>query len=141
MCNCCSTKCTVVLLATAATGNITLPESNRLRNGRVRSVSMRRLNGVTAKANNGATLVPDTVTISAHLSLLSANGTEIWQMPLQNLQRDFNSPEPLRCDIRNIDPTQSTIIFDTGAAGWDATQVFEIMFELDCNDCGTITTA
>lgn len=137
MCNnCCKTKCTVVLLATTASAQITLPESNRIRNGRVLAISMRRLNGVAAKANNGATLAVDTVTISAHLSLKNANGTEVWQMPLQYLQRDFNAPEPLRCDIRNIDPTQSTITLDTGATGYSATAVFEFLFELECDDCG-----
>ena len=136
MCNCCPTKCTTVLLATTSSGSITLPESNRIRKGIIRSVAMRRLNGVAAKAYNGQLLAVDTVTISAHLSLKDANGTEIWQMPLQYLQRDFNDTAWQKCNIRNIDPTQSTITLDTGAAGYLATSVFELTFELDCDECG-----
>jgi hypothetical protein len=137
MCNCCSTQCTIVLNAPASASVISLPESNRIRGGRVRSISTRRLGSATGKASNGATLVSDAVMETAHLKILSANGTEIWEMPLHYLMRDYNSPAPTKCDIRGIDPTQCQITFDTSVSGYAATQVFEIIFELDCNACGT----
>lgn len=139
MCNC-KTQCTLVVLVTAASTSVALPETNRLTNGIIKGIGMRRLNGVAAKAYTGQTLTPDAVVASAHLSLNNTNGTQILQLPLQYLQRDFNSPEWMKVnDLRNIDLTQSTITLDIGAAGWAATQVFELTFEVECDNCGIPT--
>jgi len=137
MCNCCGSKCTVMVLVTTSSGQLTLPETNRITNGVVKGIGMRRLNGVAATANNGTTLAVDAVVMSAHLSLKTSNGTEVLAIPMQYLQRDFNSPEWMKVNnLENIDLTQSTVVLNTGAAGYLATSVLEILFEIDCDGCG-----
>jgi hypothetical protein len=82
-------------------------------------------------------LAVDTVVMSAHLSLKNANGTEVFAIPLQYLQRDYNSPDWMRVDdLRNIDLTQSLVTIDTTAVGYSSSSVLEILFEIDCDGCG-----
>lgn len=135
MCNCCAHKCFITLSAIAASGNIQFPDSARIRDGRITSVNVRRSGAATLKNESQQVLVPDTVVNTAYLVVKNKNGTEIFKGPLSMLQRDYNAPEPLRVNWQGVDPTQSNIIFDTTAAGYAATQVFEITFGLDCDDC------
>lgn len=96
-----------------------------------------RVAGATLYSPTGAVLAADTVTQSSYLSLVNENGTELQKIPLTHLQRDYNGPEPLRVNLKDIDPTQSKIIIGSlSAAGYSATASILITFGLDCDNCG-----
>ena len=127
-------KCFITLETLTNSGNVSLPDSARIRTGKITSVLLRRSGTLTLKTVNGTTVASDAVIGTAHLRLRDQNGQEITApIPLSSLQRDFNSPEPLAVDWTNVDPTQSTITLDF--AGATATQAIEIVFGLDCEIC------
>lgn len=133
---CCNKKhkCFITLLTLTNGANIGLPDSNRIREGKITSVFLRRSGTLTLKAYNGATVATDAVVGTAHMTLKDKNGMEITSpIPLSSLQRDFNSPEPIAVDWSNIDPTQTAIVLDGAAA--TASHVIEIIFGLECNNC------
>lgn len=135
MCGCKNNQCFITLSPVASAPTINLPENMRLRNNRVISMQIRRLGGVAATNVTGATLAPDTVIMSAYLTLKTQNGTAITDpIPLQMLMRDYNSPDPMPVSYEQIDPVQSTITLNTAAAGYAVTQVIEITFGIEC-DC------
>lgn len=97
---------------------------------------MRKSGSGTLKNNQGQTLAADAVINTAHLQLKDVNGFAIGdQIPLNLLQRDVNSPEPLAVKWKNIDPTQCVITLDTSAAGYSATAVIELIWGMDCDSC------
>ena len=137
MCGC-KAECFITLSTVIGSATVNLPESMRLRNSKIISMWMRRLGSSTATNINGQTIAPDTVVLSAYLTLKNQNGTAIHDpIPLQLLQRDFNSPEPLAINLyEQIDPIQSQITLNTSASGYVATDVIEIVFGLKCDGCG-----
>lgn len=137
MCDCCANECIVTLSTLANAANVNLPDSSRVKNSVVKSILVRRSGGATLKDANGRTLAADTVIAQAHLRLVNLNGFAITDtIPLSVLQRDYNSPDAFRCKYKNIDPTQCVVIVNTGASGYDATHVVEIVFGLECQECG-----
>lgn len=132
MCKNCH-DCFITLQVVTSGAILNLPDNQRLRQNKIKAISMRRVAGGTYLSKTGATLAADTVTATAHLSLKNANGTELLDMPLTQLQRDYNNPEPLCVDYEQVDPTASTIVLSTSASGYSATAVFEITFEISCN--------
>lgn len=137
MCDCCANKCIVTLSTLANSSNVNLPDSSRVRESTVNSILVRRSGSGTLKDVNGRTLAADTVIATAHLKLVDKNGFAITDsIPLSVLQRDYNSPDAFRCKYQNVDPTQTVVKLDTGASGYDATHVVEIVFGLDCEACG-----
>jgi len=136
MCNC-KHQCTITLSATTDAANINLPDSSRIRRGTVNYIALRKSGSSTLKNVNGATLAADTVVDTAHLRVVNLNGFAVCDpIPLSFLQRDANSPEPYAVKWKDIDPTQCVITLDTGASGYSATDVIEIIFGLDCQECG-----
>jgi hypothetical protein len=136
MCNC-KHQCTITLSATTSGAVLNLPDSSRIRNGRVNYIALRKSGAATLKNVNGQTLAADTVINTANLRVVNLNGFAICDpIPLSFLQRDANSPEPYAVDWQNVDPTQCVITLDTSAAGYSATAVVEIIFGLDCQECG-----
>jgi len=138
MCNCNERhKCFLTISAVTSGSVITLPDNARIRDGHVRSISVRRANGQVLLNNLGQQLASDGVIYTAHLNLVDGSGSPLAQMPVQNLWRDTNYPEPLATNNwKNIDPTQSTITLSTGASGYNAAHVIELVFELnECPNC------
>jgi len=116
-------------------GNLRLPDVAEIRDGNIRSIWLRRAAGGTLITRMGDTVAADTVIATAHLTLVNQKMVQVAIIPLQSLQRDFNSPEPLATDenvYAGVDLSRSSIVLDTNAAGYSATAVIEIMFEYDC---------
>lgn len=134
---CCKHKCFITLETLTNAANVTLPDNSRIRDGKITSILLRRADGGTLKSPLGRTLAADTVIATAHATFRNKNGLAITDpVPLSMLQRDYNSPEPLAVSWTDVDPTQTTIVIDTGAAGYNAAHVIEIVFGLDCDQCG-----
>lgn len=131
MCGKCE-SCTVPVSVLASGSNITLPDVDRLSKGTIRTILVRRSNGVTLKNINGQTLAADTVIATAHLRLTTKNGAETLVYPLSALQRDVNSPEALCVNLPEISLASSGIVLDTTASGYNAAHVIEIVFGIDC---------
>lgn len=127
--------CTVVQSILTNSGNLSLPDSNRISDNDVMALLLRRSGSSTLKDISGRTLAADTVINTAHLKLNNKNGKELAQIPLSVLQRDYNSPAPLPVDWKEVDPTQCSIVLDTTAAGYDATHVIELIWFYPCKDC------
>lgn len=135
MCKKCH-RCFVPLEVLTDSADISMKDNKRISGGKITSLMLRRSGSVTLLALSGKTVAPDTVINTAHLTLRNANGTELITYPLSALQRDYNSPEPLCLDgLTGIDLASSTIKLSTGAAGYSAAHVIELIFGLDCDDC------
>lgn len=132
---CCNkNRCFITLEAlTPTSGTTVLPDNNRINNGQVVSIMMRRSGGATLKTAKGTTVASDAVVGTAHIVLVNNNGQKMFDpLPLSTLQRDYNNPAPLPVDLTGLDLAQSTITFDgTGAT---ATHCFEIIFGLACDE-------
>jgi hypothetical protein len=134
---CCKEECTVILEVTTSSTVMQLPESNRIRNGVVRSIRVPRPGSLTLYTPNGGTMATEAVLASSYLSLVNSNGTEIVKIGLIHLMRDYNDGSPFQCRYDSIDPTQSKIILgSTSASGYSATAVIPITFGLACTECG-----
>ena len=127
-------QCFITLQTLTSAATVSLPDSARIRNGKVTSIFLRRSGTLTLKTAQGTTVASDAVIGTAHLTLKDLNGNELTSpIPLSSLQRDFNAPEPLHVMYEGIDLMQSTIVLDFAAA--TATQCIEIIFGLDCAQC------
>lgn len=133
MCKNCH-ECFITLTTLTDAATVALPDSARIRNGKVTSVFLRRSGSATLKTAAGIVVASDAVIGTAHLTLKNTNGEDITSpIPLSSLQRDYNNPEPLCVSWRNIDLTQSSIALDLAAA--TATQAIEVVFGLECKHC------
>jgi len=130
----CTTKCLncviPVSVVTAAEIN-QVPYTERINNNKVTHIWVRTASGVQ-KDVNGNTLAASGVIKTAHLRLMSADGNEQWKIPIESLQRDTNYPEPFCVGNLDIDSSQCQIILDTGASGYSATAVIELLFGIVC---------
>ena len=127
-------KCFITVEALTSSGSVNLPDSTRIRNGKVTSIQLRRSGALTLKTSKGVTVATDAVIGTGHLILKDSNGTEITSpLPLSSLQRDYTSPEPLAVSWVNVDLTQSNIVFDASVV--NAAHAVEITFGLDCDNC------
>jgi hypothetical protein len=136
MCNC-KHQCTITLSTPTNGASLNLPDSSRIRDGVVSYIALRKAGGATLKNVNGQTLAADTVVNTAHLKVVNKNGFAICDpIPLSFLQRDANAPDPYPVKWQEVDPTQCVITLDTGAGGYSATAVIEIIFGIDCQACG-----
>lgn len=125
-------QCFITLQTTTNSTQISLPDSSRIRNGKVTSIMLRRSGTLTLKSATGATLASDATIGTASIVVKDLNGNEITApLPLSVLQRDYNSPEPLAVNWASVDLTQTTITIIPA----NATDVVEIIFGLDCDTC------
>ena len=115
-----------------ASSNIALPENAKLNKKRITSIAVRKA-GSGKKSVTGKTLASAGVIATAHLKLVNEQGDFLTNIPVEMLERDANSPEHLRVDWKNIGTTQSSIVLDTAASGYDAAHVIEIVFGYDCS--------
>lgn len=128
-------KCFITIQTLTNAATVSLPDNVRIRKGRVTSVQMRQSADVL-KSVQGTTLAVQAVINTAHVYFKDSNGKEIAApMPLNTLQRNLSSPEPLAVNWTNVDPTQTQIILDTAAVGYSATACFEFIFGIDCDNC------
>ena len=88
---------------------------------------------------DGNIIAADTVVSGIHLQIYNSNGTLIAEMPLTQLQRDYNSPEPYRVAWKDIETTQCKIYIKTSATGYNANHFVELIWELECDQCGIVT--
>lgn len=119
--------------------NVKLVDVAEIRESRLRSIMLRRLGSLVGVSATGATLAPDTVIATAHLVLVNSRNVQIMNpIPLQLLQRDYNAPEPYQLDpavYAGVDLSRSYILLSTGAAGYVASNVIELVFEYECDIC------
>lgn len=125
-------KCFLVIEVATASNSVALPTNQILENRQITSVGIRKA-ASGQKSRTGKTLAAAAVMATAHIKLADASGTAIADLPLNMLERDANSPEHLRVNWQKIAPSQSTIVLDTAAAGYDATHVIELVFGYDCS--------
>lgn len=127
---CCTDKNILTAEVVTSASILQLPTSanDRIKNSRLTSVWVPRSGTTTLKTPLGATVAADTVLATAYLSLKDINGKEIIQIPFWQIMRDYNSPEPLRLALDNVDLTQSTIKLDTTATGYNAAHAILITF-------------
>ena len=131
MCGC-KHQCFITLQTLTNSTQISLPDSSRIRNGRVTSIMMRRSGSLTLKTAQGTTVASDATIGTGSIVVKDLNGNEITApLPLSVLQRDYNEPEPLAVNWSSVDLTQ-TVITITPA---NATDAVEIIFGLDCDTC------
>ena len=112
-----------------------LQDIAEIRDGRIRSIWLRRSGSATLLTRLGTTVAADTVIDTAHLTLVNQKTKQVMVIPLSTLQRDYNAPEPFAVDpdvYDGIDLSRSTITLSTSAAGYNATHAIEIMFEYEC---------
>lgn len=138
MCNC-KYQCGQIFEVTTSSANVAFPESNRVRDSRVTSVMVMKAGGTAVLSPTGKSLAVDLVLNSSYAYFVNSNGTQIAQIPLAHLVRDFNAPDPLQVNWQEIDLTQSYIVINTGVAGYSATAVFVFTIGFDCNACGVST--
>lgn len=128
--------CSEAIQVVTATANLKLPDSAEIRDGKIKSITLRRLGSDTGLSATGGNLAADTVISTAHLTLINAKNVQVMKsMPLSLLQRDYNNPEPYQVNpdvFSGIDLSRSSITLDTGATGYLATDVIELIFEYDC---------
>lgn len=136
MCNTCY-ACSISISVQTNAAVVYIPQTNRLDGAKLLSVFIRRNPSGVRKDDQGKTLAADSVINTAHLHLFNKNGTEVLQMPLEALQRDFNSPKPLSLCRREIDTASSYIRLDPTASGYNADHVIELVCEYECPQiCG-----
>ncbi len=123
--------CVIATSTQTASDTNELKYSERLNKKRLTHVWMRVAGGVQ-KDKSGATLASLGVIKTAHLKLVDGTGNEVWTMPLESLQRDFNGPDPLCIRNLNIDSSQCVITLDTGASGYNAAHVIELLWGIEC---------
>lgn len=137
--SCCKGHSCTKTIETVTSGSIIkFPDVAEIRDGKIKSITMRRMGSLTGYSATGATLAADTVIAGAHMQLINANNRIIQQIPLMQLQRDYNSPEPYQTDpniFAGIDLSRTIINLNTSAAGYSATAVIEMTFEYDCENC------
>lgn len=128
---CCENKCIVTIEVTTSGGSFALPTNKIIETRRITSVGIRKA-ASGQKSKSGKTLAAAAVIATAHLKLVDSSANFLAELPLGMLERDANSPEHLRVNWQDIGTSQSTVSLDTGASGYDAAHVIELIFGYDC---------
>jgi len=140
MCNCkCKHRCTELQQVITAGPQNFLPDDTRIRRNLINSVYIQPSDpagSLTYLSPQGKTLASWSVLNSSYLYVYNQNGTRIATIPLAELIRTTEAPEPLAVSWKEVDPTQSYILVNTTAAGYDATHAIMIMWGLECDECG-----
>lgn len=138
MCNC-KHRCVELLEIVTSAAQVFLPDNSRIRENLVTSIRVKpsdpagSLTFLSPQARNIASW---SVLNSSYFHAVNQNGTTIARISVDALIRTTYSPEPLRVEWLEIDPTQSFIQINTTAAGYSATAAIVIEFGLACNECG-----
>lgn len=139
MCNCCEHRCTELQEVVTAAQNNYLPDDTRIRRNLITSVYIQPSDPagtLTYLSPLGRNLASWSVLNSSYLFVYNQNGTRLATIPLAALIRTTQDQEPLRVSWQEVDPTQSYIMVNTGAADYSATAAIVVMWGLECNECG-----
>ncbi len=138
MCNC-KHRCTELQeIVTAAAQNF-LPDDTRIRRNLITDVYIQPSDpagSLTFLSPLGRNLASWSVLNSSYLYVFNQNGTRIATLPLAALIRTTQDQEPLAVSWKEVDPTQSYIKVNTGAAGYSATAAIVLVWGLACDECG-----
>jgi len=139
MCNCCEHRCFELQEIVTSAAQVFLPDDTRIRTNLITSVYIQPSDpagSLTYLTPLGRTSATWSVLNSSYLYVKNQNGTTLAPIPLAALIRTTEAPEPLKVSWQQIDPTQSYIRINTGAAGYSATHAIMIMWGLKCDECG-----
>ncbi|MEZ4925573.1 MAG: hypothetical protein R3A50_04805 [Saprospiraceae bacterium] len=133
---CCKDKCQYTTEVLTSGSVFALPQSaqDRIAKGHVTSIWTPRSGSNTLKTKMGRTVANDTVLATAHLTLKNADGNELLVVPFWKFMRDYNSPDPMPCNLKDVDLAQSTINLDSGDTNFNAAHAIEITFGFDCEN-------
>lgn len=139
MCKCCEHRCFELQEIVTSAAQVFLPDDTRIRTNLITSVSIQPSDPagtLTYLSPLGRTLASWSVLNSSYLYVFNQNGTRIAPIPLINIIRTTESPEPLKVSWQQIDPTQSFIKINTAAAGYNAAHAIMLSWGLACDECG-----
>ena len=138
MCNCCRHRCFELQEIVTSAAQVNLPDDTRIRTNKLKSLYVQPSDpagSLTYLTPLGRTIATWSVLNSSYLYAYNQNGTRIATLPLAQLIRTTESPEPFAIDWQQVDPQQSFIKINTGAAGYAATHAIVLVWEIDCNEC------
>lgn len=138
MCQC-KHRCFELQEVLTDAAQVFLPDNTRIRTNRITSIYVAPSDptgSLDYYTPLGREIAPWDVLNSSYLNVVNQNGTKLAQIPIAALIRTTESPEPLRVDWLQVDPTQTFIQVGTSAAGYSATDAIVIMFGLACDECG-----
>lgn len=130
---CCQNKCFLTIEVTTSSANVALPTNQTLESRRITSIGIRKA-ASGLKSKTGKTLAAAAVIATGHLKIMGPSGNFLSEIPLNMLERDANSPEHLHVNWQEISTSNSGITIDTGASGYDAAHVVEIIIGYDCSE-------
>lgn len=137
---CCNKyRCTELQEIVTSAAQVFLPDDTRIRRNVINGVYIQPSDPegtLTYLSPQGRTIASWSVLNSSYLYVFNQNGTKIATIPLAELIRTTQSPEPLRVDWQQVDPTQSYILINTSAAGYNAAHAIMLMWFLYCDECG-----
>lgn len=138
MCNC-KHRCFELQEIVTSAAQVFLPDNTRIRTNLITSVYVQPSDpagSLTYLTPLGRTIATWSVLNSSYLNVVNQNGTRIAQIPVAALLRTQYDQEPLRVSWLEVDPTQTYVQINTGAAGYNAAHAMNIVFGLACNECG-----
>lgn len=138
MCNC-KHRCFELQEVVTSAAVVYLPDNTRIRDNRITSVYVQPSDpagSLTFLSPMGRTIATWSVLNSSYLYVVNQNGTKMAPIPLAALIRTQYDQEPLRVDWLQVDPTQTYILINTGASGYNAAHAIDIVFGLACDECG-----
>lgn len=134
---CCQKHTCVVVVETPANATIVkFPDNADIRDGRIRSILVRRSGDETLYTQSGAEVISDAAVAGATITLVNARNIQVFQGPMSILQRDYNAPEPYTVDpdaYGGIDLTRSQVALRSNDV--DPTKAVEVVFEYECRHC------
>ena len=134
---CCQKHTCVVVVETPASATIVkFPDNADIRDGKIRSILVRRSGDETLYSQSGAELIGDAAVAGATIMLVNARNIQVLVAPMSMLQRDFNAPEPYNVDpdaYGGIDLTRSQVALRSSDV--DADKAVEVVFEYECKHC------
>lgn len=139
MCSCKKHRCFELQEIPTSAAQVALPDNTRIRNNVVTSIYVQPSDPagtLSFLTPLGRTLASWSVLNSAYLYVKNQNGTTMAVLPVASLLRTTEDQEPLAVSWAEVDPTQTYIQFNTGAAGYSATAGFVLVFGLACDVCG-----
>lgn len=137
---CCNKhRCTELQEIVTSAKQVYLPDDTRIRRNVINSVYIQPSDPagtLTYLTPAARTIASWSVLNSSYLYVYNQNGTRLAVIPLAELIRTTEAPEPLRVDWQQVDPTQSYILINTTAAGYNAAHAIMLMWGLNCDECG-----
>lgn len=138
MCNC-KHRCFELQEIVTSAAQVFLPDNTRIRTNLITSIYVQPSDpagSLTYLSPLARTLASWSVLNSSYLNVVNQNGTKIATIPVAMLLRTRDDQEPMAVSWLEVDPTQTFVQINTGAAGYNAAHAIDIVFGLACNECG-----